>query len=153
MTPRPLVLTLGVASAGKLLAIALWFLAVIGTELWPFRFDADADRTWRQIFTWAYAPFRLPATALDVLPGACLALAAGMMTRPWLRPEYLRLQLLLATGLVGMIFLWLEAARLLLPGEEPTLVSVLIKTAAFLYGLTLASAWPRRPLLSQREGT
>ena len=153
MSPRPLVLTLGVGSAGKLLTIVLWFMAVISTELWPFRFDADADRTWRQIFTWAYAPFRPPATAFDVLPGACLAIAAGMITRPRLRPEYLRLQLLLAAGLVGMFFLWLEAGRLLLPGEEPTLVSVVIKTAAFLCGLTLAPAWPRRPLLSQREGT
>ena len=76
-----------------------------------------------------------------------------MITRPRLRPEYLRLQLLLSAGLAGMFFLWLEAGRLLLPGEEPTLVSVVIKTAAFLYGLTLAPAWPRRPLLSQREGT
>lgn len=154
MTPRPVVLTVGVASAGKLLTIALWFLAVVGAELWPFRFDADADRTWRQIFTWAYAPFRLPATALDVLPGACLAIAAGMMIRPRLRPEYLRLQLLLTAGLVAAVFLWLEAGRLLLPGESPTLVSVLIKTAAFLYGLTLAPAWPSRFQFSQqREGT
>lgn len=153
MTPRPLVLTVGAASAGRLSAITLWFLVVISTELWPFRFDADADRTWRQIFTWAYAPFRLPATVFDVLPGACLAIAAGMMTRPRLRPEYFRLQLLLATALVGSVFLWLEAARLLLPGETPTLMSVLIKTAAFLVGLTLAPAWPRALFSHQREGT
>ena len=152
LTTRPVAQGLRTSMPRTVLAVTIWFVVALTSEWWPYRFDLDAERARWQMTAWAAAPFRPPASARDVLPGASLALAAGVLTRPRLRTRFIRLHLLMTVTVVGMVFVWIEAGRLLVPDGSPTLVSVLMKTAAFLCGISLAPLWPWRAPFSRKRG-
>ena len=88
---------------------------------------------------WSRAPFRWPASVSDVLPGASLAAVAGALVRPRLDPRFVRLQTMLVVGLSGAVFVISESGRLLLVGGRPTLISVVIKMSALVFGLYIGS--------------
>lgn len=118
-----------------------WVITVFMVEWWPFQFNLDIDRAFGQFAAWSYAPFRAPATAYDVLPGAILAIAAAAFTARHRRSEYARLQSLVALGVAAGIFAAAEAGGLLIAGHEPTLTSVAVKVLAFAITVAAASGW------------
>jgi glycopeptide antibiotics resistance protein len=107
-------------------------------EWWPFQV-LDAPHAFLEAMRWSRAPFRWPASVSDVLPGASLAAVAGALVRPRLDPRFVRLQTMLVVGLSGAVFVISESGRLLLVGGRPTLISVVIKLSALVFGLYIGS--------------
>jgi glycopeptide antibiotics resistance protein len=125
----------------RLIATAmLWVGAVLVFEWWPFQMAVDASRMQFETTLWSRAPFRLPANAADVIPGAALAVMAGAFVRPRFDPQFVRLQTMLVIGFAGAVFAVGEAGRVALAGGRPTLLSVVIKLSALLVGLYMGSA-------------
>ena len=128
----------------RMVRIAGAVVAVVGIafllEWWPFQLTTDSPRAFLEATLWSRAPFRWPASAADVLPGAVLAAAAGMLVPPHLDPRFVRLQTMLVVGCAGAVFAVCEGGRVLLVGGRPTLLSVLIKLLALAFGLYLRSA-------------
>jgi len=128
----------------RMVRIAGAIVAAVGIaflfEWWPFQITMDAPRAFMEATLWSRAPFRSPASVADVLPGAVLAAAAGMLVRPRLDPRFVRLQTMLVIGCAGAVFAICEGGRVLLVGGRPTLMSVLIKLSALAFGLYFASA-------------
>ena len=106
-------------------------------EWWPFHFTMDAPRAFLEAMSWSRAPFRWPASVSDVLPGAVLAAIAGVFVRPRLDPHLVRLQTMLVVGCAGAVFAISEGGRVLLVGGRPTLMSVLVKLSALIFGLSI----------------
>jgi glycopeptide antibiotics resistance protein len=120
-------------------AVLLWMGAVLMFEWWPFHVSLDAPRAQFEAMLWSRAPFRWPASASDVVPGAVLAAAAGVLVHPRLDPRFLRLQTMLVVGLAGVVFAVCEGGRVVLVGGRPTLLSVLLKLSALMFGLYVGS--------------
>jgi glycopeptide antibiotics resistance protein len=120
-------------------AVMLWVCVVVAFEWWPFRVAADASRVQFETILWSRAPFRWPAGAADVVPGAVLAAMAGMFVQPRLDPQFVRLQTMLVVGFTGAVFAVCEGGRVALAGGRPTLLSVVVKVSALLVGLILGS--------------
>jgi glycopeptide antibiotics resistance protein/stage V sporulation protein SpoVS len=133
--------------AGLAAMAAVWLAAVVMVEWWPFHFQVNADRLEFQIALWSFDPFRAPAAAVDVVPGTLAAIATGALAAPLRHQDYVRLQAMGALFVVGGVFSVIEAGRLLIPGEVPTLTSVAIKLVAFT--LTLIAVSARSMALSQ----
>jgi glycopeptide antibiotics resistance protein len=106
-------------------------------EWWPFHVTLDAPRAFLEAMSWSRAPFRWPASVSDVLPGAVLAAIAGVFVRPRLDPHLVRLQTMLVVGCAGAVFAISEGGRVLLVGGRPTLMSVLVKLSALIFGLSI----------------
>lgn len=112
-------------------------------EWWPFHFVFDLYRASVQTMVWSWAPFRSPASVLEVVPGIVLAASAGLFMRARLSPRFVRLQSLMIAGGALVLFLAFEMGRVLLADGRPTLVSVLLKEAALIGALYAGSAWAR----------
>lgn len=118
----------------------VWLAATTSLEWWPFHFVLDSDRVRFQQMAWSREPFRVPASVFDVLPGTMLAGAVGLLMRARLSGRFARLQGLLVVACAAGVFLGLELGRVLLASGRPTLVSVLVKEAAFIVGLLAGPA-------------
>jgi hypothetical protein len=101
---------------------------------------ADASRVQFETTLWSRSPFRVPANAADLIPGALLAVLAGAFVQPRLDPRFVRLQTMLVVGFAGAVFAVCEGGRVALVGGRPTLVSVVLKLSALLVGLYVGSA-------------
>jgi glycopeptide antibiotics resistance protein len=108
-------------------------------EWWPFHLSMDAPRAVLEAMLWSRAPFRWPASVSDVLPGVVLAALLGLFARPRLDPRFVRLQAMLVVGFTGAVFAICEGGRVLLVGGRPTLLSVLLKLSALVFGLYVGS--------------
>jgi VanZ like protein len=108
-------------------------------EWWPFHLSMDAPRAVLEAMLWSRAPFRWPASVSDVLPGVVLAALLGVFARPRLDPRFVRLQTMLLVGFTGAVFAICEGGRVLLVGGRPTLMSVLLKLSALVFGLYVGS--------------
>jgi len=137
---RPLVAGIDWPALRLVAAAMLWVGAVLVFEWWPFQIAVDASRMQFETTLWSRAPFRLPGTAADVIPGAVLAVMAGAFVRPRFDPQFVRLQTMLVVGFAGAVFAVGEAGRVALAGGRPTLLSVVIKLSALLVGLYMGSA-------------
>jgi glycopeptide antibiotics resistance protein len=115
--------------------VVLWLAVTAVVEWWPFHIVLDPDRARLQTTWWSQAPFRVPASLLDVLPGTVMAAAAGAVLRTRRSRQFVRMHTLLIIGCGGALFLTFETARVLLAGGRPTLTSVLIETGALTVGL------------------
>jgi len=120
-------------------AVAASVAVVFVIEWWPFQITMDAPRVLLQTVLWSRAPLRWPASVSDVLPGAVLAAVAGVLVRPRLDPRFVRLQTMLVLGFAGAVFVVCEVGRVMLVGGRPTLMSVLLKLSALVFGLSMAS--------------
>ena len=138
VTNRTNVIGLELGVVRVVLPIMVWLAAAVLSEGSPFHVDPIQARL--QMLIWSRTPFRLPVSALDVVPGAVLALLAGVFVGRRLSHELGRLQTLIAVGLAGALFLTFELGRVVLVNRTPSLVSVLIKVLALLAGLCGASA-------------
>jgi VanZ family protein len=121
-------------------AALLWVGAVMAFERWPFHIVLDASRLHYETAAWSRAPFRWPAAAGDVVPGAVLAVLAGWLVGPRLDPQFTRLQAMAVIGFTGAVFAVCEAGRIALADGRPTLLSAVIKVSALGAGLYLGSA-------------
>jgi glycopeptide antibiotics resistance protein len=117
----------------------LWIVAALGLEWWPFQMALDPSRLQSETMAWSRAPFRWPASAAAVVPGALLAVMAGAFVRPRLDPQFARLQMMLVVALAGAVFAIGEGGRVALDGGRPTLLSVAFKLSALAAGLYLGS--------------
>jgi hypothetical protein len=129
----------------SLAPVAICLAAMIVLEWWPFSFAIDPAHVGVQQTAWSRAPWRMPASPFDVLPGAILAAVAGVSMRARLSGQLVRLKRLLIVAGAAGVFLALEMGHVLLVGGRPTLVSVLIKEAALLIGL-LSGSGPTAPI-------
>ena len=120
-------------------AVLLWVSVVLAVEWWPFHIAIDASRLQVETILWSRQPFRMPATAADVVPGAVLAALAGAYARPRLDPRFEGLQTMALIGFAGGVFTICEVGRILLAGGRPTLLSVVFKLSALAGGLYLGS--------------
>jgi len=68
-----------------------------------------------------------------------LAAVAGVLVRPRLDPRFVRLQTMFLIGFAGAVFVVCEVGRVMLVGGRPTLMSVLLKLSALVFGLSMAS--------------
>ena len=121
-------------------AALLWVGAVLAFEWWPFQIVAEASRVQFETTLWSRSPFRVPANAAGLIPGALLAVMAGAFVQPRLDPRYVRLQTMLVVGFAGAVFAVCEGGRVALAGGRPTLLSVVFKLSALLVGMYVGSA-------------
>lgn len=121
--------------AGVLIPVVLWFALAALVEWWPFHVVLNPARASVQMIAWSRAPFRLPSGPLDVVPGAALAVVAGLWLRRGLAAPFVRLHTVLVLAFGAMTFLVFETGRVLLQSAHPTLLSVALETAAL--GLAL----------------
>jgi len=147
---RPRVVVIGPPTLVAAASIAAWLAVMALCAWWPFDVVLDPQRAALQTLLWSHAPFRLPTSVVDVLPGALLAAAAGFALGPRLSPRFTRLHALLILGVAACVFLVLESGRLLLDGKQPTLVTVAIQSATFAFSL-LAGRASSAPLFLRRQ--
>ena len=130
-------------SPARLAVIAgAWLAVVIAVEWWPFHFQVDIDHVQFHVALWSFEPFRAPSAVADLVPGTLAAIATGALAAPLRHKDYVRLQTLGALFVVGVVFATIEAGRLLMPGEVPTLASVAIKLLAFTLTLVAVTSKP-----------
>ena len=132
---RPRVVVIGAPALVAATSIAVWLALIAVCAWWPFDVVLDPDRAALQTMLWSRAPFRPPASAFDVVPGAVMAATAGLALGPRLSSRFTRLHALLVVGLAAGVFLVLESARVLLDGKRPTLVTVAVQSAAVAVSL------------------
>lgn len=118
--------------------VTAWLVAVFAVERWPFHFNLDVDRAYAQWAAWSFAPFRAPAAANDVVPGAILAIAGGAFLARHRHNTFARLRTLAGLALCAAVFATVEARRLLI---EPTLTFIAVKVFASAITAFVASGW------------
>ena len=124
--------TPGLVTAGLVLACIV--VAAI-VEWWPFHLVLTPARASVETVMWSHAPFRPPSGPADVVPGALLAVAAGLLLRRRVGPRFVRLRTLVVLSAGAVLFFTFEAGRVLLAAQRPTLTSVLIKTGLLAVAL------------------
>jgi len=132
---RTRVVVIGAPALVVATSIAVWLSLTAVCAWWPFDVVLDPDRAALQTMLWSRAPFRPPAGAFDVVPGAVMAATAGLALGPRLSSRFTRLHALLVVGLAAGVFLVLESARVLLDGKRPTLVTVAVQSATVAVSL------------------
>ena len=137
LTPRPVMSGVDWRAVQLTAAVVLLVSVVLALEWWPFRMALDASRLQVETILWSRQPFRWPAGAGDVIPGAMLAAFAGAFARPRLDPRFERLQAMALIGFAGGVFTICEVGRIVLADGRPTLLSVVFKLSAFAGGLYL----------------